>query len=133
MVFFPFASRPYMKAEPFLDSLRVSFRFGLFIICFLKFCRILDPFSFFYFESAIMASSSFRRRNWLTFNLNDISLSNSSPSCPVLIPIVNLICTLKEIKHGRILAPSRVSSFNLRHNLQELIEFNFSRTIQVDS
>lgn len=90
-VFLLLTSIPYMKVEPFLDSVKVSLRLGWFIICFLKFCKIREPFYFFYFESAIMASSSLRLLNWLTLSLKDISLSNYSPNCPVLIPVFNLL------------------------------------------
>lgn len=59
VLFLGLQSIPFMNKEPFLDSSRVSFNPGVFITCFLKFCKIFAPFSFFYLLSLIIDSRSF--------------------------------------------------------------------------
>lgn len=121
-----------MKVDPFLDSVKVSRKFGWFMICFLKFCKILEPFYFFSFSSAIIASKSFLLLNWLTFNLNDISLSNSSPSCPVLIPKLYFVFTLEKIKHGRVFGSSWFPSLYLEHYFKKFVKLNLPWSVQID-
>lgn len=107
----PFESKPPIKTDPFFDSLKVYFRDGWLIICFLKLFKIFVPLSFFYLSFAIIDSKSFFLRYWLTFSLNDILLSNCSPSCPVLIPTLRSNITFEEIKHSRILPVSTPFDF----------------------
>ena len=127
-----FTSNPYIKMFPFLLSFKIYFSPELANTCFLKFCIIFVPFSFFYLFSDIIASINCLLLNWLTFILKVRFLSNSLPNYPLIISLFKTKSTLEKIHHCRVFWTVWLAPLYPCHYWKEFVKLDLSWSIFVD-